>query len=374
MLAFVMRHPSMYLDWYVHVPKLRYDFRSSGISRFIYDVRLDHLDLSSNYDHGNPETAAQLAKWYDVDPESVFISSEGASGQNARIIRYLAEENPDKREAIVEYPTYEPLLRQVQEHFSHVKRLVRAEEEAYKLDADQLAEVVSDKTALLVITNPHAPSGAISDAEELKRLMNVAHDRGFYVLCDEIYAEFDRKTVPTLYSVDPERSIVTTSFTKAYGLGGLKLGIALAPKNLVDELYCDVLNTVGNSPNLVQLIAAELLSKDREKLQEHKQRWTLLKRQTEAWLKEQELNFFPSKVGVTYWTKMPIEDTYDWTSRCAIPQYGLAAVPGTFFLFEDDYKLKRTNAVRLSLGNMNPETQTLTDALATVETAIKAYE
>lgn len=364
----------MYLDWYVHVPRIEYDFRSSGTAYFTHDLTLNRLDLSVNYDHGNPKTASQLAEWFNVKPENVFISSEGASGQNARIIRCLAERNPKKNEAVVEYPTYEPLLRQVQEHFKHVKRLERREEDAYRLDTDELLKVVSEKTGLLVLTNPHAPSGAVSNVNELTEVMTVAREHGFFVLCDEIYAEFDRKTVPTLFSVDPEWGIVTTSFTKAYGLGGLKLGIALAKKELVDELYRDVLNTVGNSPNIVQLIAAELLAKHREKLERHKQKWTLLKNQTQKWLNEKSLEFFPSKVGVTYWVKLPVRDTYEWTNMHAIPRYSLAPVPGTFFLFRNNYGLARTNTIRLSLGNVNPEKQTLIEALNTLEKALNTYQ
>ena len=361
----------MYLDWYNHVPKVKYDFKSSGVAYFKLDLRLNGLDLSVNFDRGNPETTMQIAKWFGVKPENVFISSEGASGQNARIIRYLAETTPKKNEAVVEYPTYEPLLRQVQEHFSRVKRLERKEQNAYRLDADELLKLVSKRTGLLALTNPHAPSDAISDAKELSEVMKIAKEKGFYVLCDEIYAEFNRQKVPTLFSVNKERSIVTTSLTKAYGLGGLKLGIALGEKTIIDELYEDVLNTVGNSPNIVQLIAAELLSKNKEKLEKHKEKWTSLKKQTEAWLTENALEFFPSNAGVTYWVKTPVEDTHKWTNQDTIPRYNLAAVPGAYFLFKNDYKLGRTNMIRLGLGNVNPEEQILTEALDTLKIAMK---
>jgi len=367
-----MNHPSIYLDWYVHVPKLKYDFKSSGITHFTHDLKMDKLDLSANYHHGNPETSKQLAKRYNVDPENVFISSEGASGQNARIIRFLAEKHPKKNEAIIEYPTYEPLLRQVQEHFKHVKRLTRTEQDAYKLDADKLSRTVTDRTGLVVLTNPHAPSGAISKLKELQETMRVARDHNLYVLCDEIYAEFDRKAVPTLYSTDPEYAIVTTGFTKAYGLGGLKLGVALANKQLVDELYRDVLNTVGNSPNLVQIIATELLFKNQEKLEAHKQKWAAAKKQTEHWLQENCLEFFPSKMGATLWVKTPEKDTYKWTNDHTIPHHNLAAVPGTFFHFKNDYKLEKTNTIRLSLGNISPEEPIVTEALNALKTALKA--
>ncbi len=369
-----MKYPSLYLDWYINVPSAEYDFRSSGLNCFKYDLVLGEVDLGVNYAHGNPKATRMLVQRYHVQPENVFISSEGASGQNARIIRCLAEKNKRKKEAIVEYPTYEPLLRQVQEYFPHVKRLERIENDAYRLDADALRKVVSEKTGLVVLTNPHAPSGAISDASELGEIMTVAHEYGFYVLCDEIYAEFDRDAVPTVFSVNPEHGIATTSFTKAYGLGGLKLGIALAEKWLVDELYRDVVNTVGNSPNIVQLIALKLLTKDKERLERHKQKWIRLKKEAEGWLNEKHLEFFPNKVGITFWMKLPIKDTYKWINEHAIPSYGLAAVPGAFFLFKNGYRLVRSNMIRLGLGNINPDKPNIAEAFEVLEKALETYE
>jgi aspartate/methionine/tyrosine aminotransferase len=365
-----MKHASLYLDWYVRVPKVKYDFCSSGIGCFKFNLDMGEVDLGANYVHGNSQAVGLLAKRYGVQPENVFVSSEGASGQNARVIRYLAERNPEKNEAVVEYPTYEPLLRQVEEHFGLVKRLERLEEDGFRLDVDALRKVVSKKTGLLVLTNPHAPSGAVSGAEELKEVMVFARERGFYVLCDEIYAEFDRKSVPTLFSVDPECAVVTTSFTKAYGLGGLKLGVALASKQLVDELYTDVLNTVGNSPNIVQIIATELLSKAKEKLEEHKQKWNPLRNETEKWLRKNSFRFFPSKMGVTYWVQLPTPDTYKWMNLHAIPKYGVVAVPGAFFLFKDRYELKKSSMIRLSLGNVDPDRTNLVEGLETLRKAL----
>jgi aspartate/methionine/tyrosine aminotransferase len=278
-----------------------------------------------------------------------------------------------KNEAIVEYPTYEPLLRATQEHFRRVRRLERQEKEAYVLDADRLRKMVSEETGLLVLTNPHAPSGAISETSELEEVMSVAQEHGFYVLCDEIYAEFDRRVVPTLFSVDPPLSVVTTSFTKAYGLGGLKFGIALAGKELVDDLYKDVLNTVGNSPNVVQLAAAELLAKGKTNIQRHMHKWIRLKKEAEEWLVSKNLVYSPSKAGVTYWVKLPINDTYRWINE-TIPRYGLATVPGTFFMFKTGYKLEKSNMIRLGLGAVNPDSSDLTEALDTLETALKGWK
>ncbi len=368
-----MKHSSLYLDWYIHVPEVEYDFRSSGITHFKYDLTLRDADLSVTHGHGNPEASELLARRYHVQPENIFISSDGASGQNARIIRYLAEKNKRKNEAVVEYPTYEPLLRQVQKHFSRVKRFERKEEEAYRPDANALQKIVSEKTSLLVLTNPQAPSGAISDKSELMEIMAVADENGFYVLCDEIYAEFDRNALPPVFSLDEDLGIVTTSFTKAYGLGGLKLGIALANKSLIDEFYMDVLNTVGNYPSIIQLVAVELLTKGYEILEKHKQKWANLKKTTEEWLSERNFEYFPNEIGITYWVELTIKDTYKWVNEHAIPHHRLAVVPGAFFLFNGGRKIVKSKKIRLGLGNVNPDKPNLAEAFEVLEEALTTY-
>jgi len=340
-----MRH-SLYLDWYLHRPKVRFDFCSSGVTRLKYNLTLGEVDLSTNYAHGNPEASELLARRYHVQPENVFISTEGASGQNTRIIRHIAKRSKRRNEE-------------------------RKEKEAYRLDIDALLKGISEKTALLVLTNPHAPSGAISSKTELEEIATIAQEQGFCILCDEIYAEFDRTAAPSIFSIDPEIGIVTTSFTKAYGLGGLKLGVALAEKNRIDGLYKDVVNTVGNSPNIVQLIAAQLLRKDMETLEKHKQKWINLRDKTEKMLREKGLEYFPSEMGITLWVDLPIKDTYRWISEHAIPHYGLAAVPGAFFLFRGSYKLTRSGKIRLGLGNINPDKPELGRAFETLERALK---
>lgn len=366
-----MKHPSLYLEWYDKVPEVKHDFRSSGVNNFKYNLDLGEINLSLNYVHGNLEARKTVAQRYNVQMENVFLSTEGASGQNLRIIKCLAEKNRKKKEAIVEYPTYEPLLRQVQEYFSHVKRLERKENEAYRLDADQLRKMVSEKTALLVLTNSHAPSGAIAEKSELREIMQVAREHDIYVLCDEIYAEFNREAVPTLFSIDKELGIVTTSFSKAYGLGGLKLGIAVANENLVNEFYNDLMSTVGNSSNIVEIIATELLTKGKAKLEQHKQKWINLKKKVERKLDEKGFEYFPNKAGITYWVKLPLKDTYNWINEKTIPKHNFVAVPGAFFLFKNSYEIRKSSMVRLGLGRLNPEKPCLEEAFEALDKALR---
>jgi aspartate/methionine/tyrosine aminotransferase len=338
---------------------------------FKYDVNLGEVDLAVNHAHGNPETVRLLAHRYGVEAENVFSSSEGASGQNARITRVLAEKNPEKNEAVVEYPTYEPLLRQVQEHFPIVRRLTREETEDFRLDADRLRRIVSKKTGLFVLTNPHLPSGAVSCAGELRDVMNVAQEHGFYVLCDEIYAEFNRHAIPTIFSLDKKLGIVTTGFSKAYGLGGLKMGVGIASKELVDELYADTLSTVGVFANIVEMTAAKLLSTSYDAMERHKEEYLRLKKNAEKLLNEKGFEYYTGDSCITFWVKLLVKDSYRWINQHAIPRHSWAAVPGAFFLFETDYKLVESNWMRLGVGSLDPNEPKLDEAFDVLQKAIQ---
>jgi len=368
----VTRLPSSYLDWYVHVPSLKHDLRSSGISSFRWKLNLGEIDLMQNYAHGNPEALKLLAYRYGVKPENVFISSDGASGQNTRVLECLSLRK-HKMEAVVEYPTYEPMLRQAQTYFKDVKRIVRKEENDYRFDPDELERVISEKTAALVMTNPHAPSGVNLSKKELKEILEIAHNHDCYIVCDEVYAEFDRKNNVPIFSVDLELGIVTTSFSKAYGLGGLKAGITIASKEIVDQLYSNVFNTAGTSSNLVELALMDLLTKGRKTMERHQRKWVGLRKKTEKWLKQTaNLSYTSNSCGVVFWVSTPIRDTYKWVNQQAIPRFSVGVVPGAFFLFRE-YEINESNHVRLGIGNINPEKpKDLDNALHSLEDAIRS--
>jgi aspartate/methionine/tyrosine aminotransferase len=368
----VIRYPSNYLNWYAHIPRINHDLRSSGITEFKRILNLGKVNFTTNYAHGNPEAIRFLAERYKVKPENIFLSSDGASGQNTRILELLSSLK-NKTEVVVEYPTYEPILRQAQSYFKQVKRIERKEKDNYKFDLKELEKTLSDKTAALIITNTHAPSGVSLSIKELKAILDVASSHECYVVCDEIYAEFDRANNPTLFSVGNEYAIVTTSFSKAYGLGGLKAGFALASKTIVDELYMNVLNTSGTDSNLVELALIDLLTKGKEAMEEHKRKWLKIRKKTEKWLKETDSisSFAPNDCGVVYWAETKIKDTYKWVNQLCIPRFSLAVVPGAFFLFKK-YEVNKTNKLRLGIGALDPEKpENLDTALQNLEKALQ---
>jgi len=71
--------------------------------------------------------------------------------------------------------------------------------------------------------------------------------------------------------------------------------------------------------------------------------------------------------------KLPIKDTYKWIKEYAIPRYGLAPVPGSFFVFGEGYNFVRSDRIRLGLGAINPDEPRLAEAFEAMEKAIDTW-
>ena len=87
---------------------------------------------------------------------------------------------------------------------------------------------------------------------------------------------------------------------------------------------------------------------------------------------ENNFEYLPSNAGITFWVKTNIADTHSWVNKKAIPKYNLVVVPGSFFYYKNNYKLVKTNTIRLGIGNINPGKPNLIDALETFKKSINS--
>ncbi|MEU6317178.1 histidinol-phosphate transaminase [Streptomyces sp. NPDC047009] len=97
-------------------------------------------------------------------------------------------------------------------------------------DLDAMADVITDRTRLIFVCNPNNPTGTVVRRDELERFLDRVPDDVLVVL-DEAYREFIRDIqVPDgveLYRKRPNVCVLRT-FSKAYGLAGLRVGFAIA--------------------------------------------------------------------------------------------------------------------------------------------------
>jgi histidinol-phosphate aminotransferase len=137
---------------------------------------------------------------------------------------------------------------------------VKVEETDRTVDVDKILAACTDKTRIVFIANPANPTGTMLPMEDCKRLAEGLPQKALLVL-DGAYAEFvDGYDGGAGMVESRDNVIMTRTFSKIYGLGGLRVGWGYAPKEIID-----VLNRVRQPFNLnnLQLLAAEAALRDR---------------------------------------------------------------------------------------------------------------
>lgn len=117
--------------------------------------------------------------------------------------------------------------------------LVKAQERDFTTDIDALLSLVSEKTRLLFLANPNNPTGTMVEVSELARLAESLPPQVVLVL-DLAYGEFagaDYCTQVHELMRRHDNLVVTRTFSKAYGLAGVRVGWCHAPPWMVPVLY-----------------------------------------------------------------------------------------------------------------------------------------
>lgn len=127
----------------------------------------------------------------------------------------------------------------------------------YGYDLDAIADAVADDTKIIYLANPNNPTGTMFSDREFESFMErVPSD--VLVLLDEAYSAYaeEHEGYPDGLSYDYDNVIVTRTLSKVYGLAGLRVGFAVGPEALIQELYKVRLPFEPNSFAQVAAIAA----------------------------------------------------------------------------------------------------------------------
>ncbi len=113
------------------------------------------------------------------------------------------------------------------------------EERSFAFNPDALAELVNDKTTMIVINSPNNPTGGVLSALDLHAVAEIAQGGDIWVLSDEVYSEmvYDRPfcsivSIPGM----KERTVLLDSFSKTYAMTGWRLGYSATPKAVAETM------------------------------------------------------------------------------------------------------------------------------------------
>ena len=279
--------------------------------------------------------AAYLAKTYDIPYtyEDIFMAS-GAAGALAHAFRAVVCPG----EEIITFAPFFPEYRPYIETTGAVLKVVPANTETFQINFEAFEQMITEKTAAVLINTPNNPSGIVYSTETIKKLAEVlskaqeTYGHDIYIISDEPYREIvfsgvDAPCVSKFY----DNTIMCYSYSKSLSLPGERIGyVAVNPAckdaALIVHMCTQISRGIGhNCPaSLLQLTVAELLGETSD-LSVYEENANIL---YEALTK---MGFSCVRPGGTFYMfpKSPEEDAKAFCQKALA--YNLVLVPGDSF-------------------------------------------
>lgn len=227
---------------------------------------------------GLPELRKTIASFVDrryglkYEPENEILVTIGASEALDIAFRTILDEGSEVILPAPIYPAYEPLIRLC----GAVPVFIDTRETGFKLNAEMIKTKLTDKTRCVLLPYPSNPCGSILEKEELQEIADLLRDKEIFIISDEIYSELTYGTRHHSIASFPEmkeKSIVINGLSKSHAMTGWRIGFALAPTYLIEEmLKIHVYNTVC-ATSTSQYAALEALSADLIEVEQMKEEY-----------------------------------------------------------------------------------------------------
>jgi aspartate/methionine/tyrosine aminotransferase len=196
---------------------------------------LQALKLTYGAIQGTERLRSLIASLYETKRHGEVLVTHGAAGANALVYETLIE----RGDQVVSFtPAYQQHVSIAESYGAEVRQLRLQEKNGFLPDLDELRRLVTDRTRLIVFSNPNNPTGSLMNRATLAAIADLAAEHGTYVLGDEVYRGIDQEgsgytaSIADLY----ERGISTGSMSKAYSLAGLRLGWIVASAELLRDV------------------------------------------------------------------------------------------------------------------------------------------
>jgi aspartate/methionine/tyrosine aminotransferase len=199
---------------------------------------------------GLPETRQAVARFFARTGRPAYDASRCIITPGAKPIMYftisvLCDEGDEVLYPDPGFPMYESIANYMSA--TPVPVPLR-EENGFRMDVDEVASLVTDRTKLLILNSPHNPCGSTLTREDLEALAALAVERDFYVLTDEVYWAISYGAPHVSIATFPgmeERTILLDGCSKTFAMTGWRLGFAALPTALVEPITRLIINSVS---------------------------------------------------------------------------------------------------------------------------------
>ena len=163
------------------------------------------------------------------------------------------------------------------------------EAENFRITADAIEKAITPKTKAIILNSPSNPAGSVVSAEDLERIVRLAHERKIFLLLDECYAYLNYAGKPVSggsYTWAKEHIVILGSLSKTYAMTGWRAGFALASKAITANLSKLQSQSTSNATSFVQKGAIAALTSSQQCVAEFRAEFIDLRDQMLARLAE----------------------------------------------------------------------------------------
>src|SRR5947208_1034729 len=136
------------------------------------------------------------------------------------------------------------------------------EELEFRLDVDELASLINDRTKLIILNSPQNPTGGVLTKDDIAAIARAIGDRNIMVLSDEIYSRliFEGEH-HSIMSIDgmKERTILLDGFSKTYAMTGWRMGYGVMRPDLATHIARLMTNSSSCTASFTQIAGIEAL-------------------------------------------------------------------------------------------------------------------
>jgi aspartate/methionine/tyrosine aminotransferase len=157
------------------------------------------------------------------------------------------------------FPIYESMINYVGAKAVPIRL---REELDFRLDVDELASLINDRTKLIIVNSPHNPTGGVLEKKDIDAIAHAIGDRNIMVLSDEIYSQliFEGEE-HSIMSIDgmKERTILLDGFSKTYAMTGWRMGYGVMRADLATHISRLMTNSNSCTASFTQIAGVEAL-------------------------------------------------------------------------------------------------------------------
>lgn len=210
------------------------------------------------------------------------------------------------------------------------------EERDFRLDVNELKDLITDRTKLIIINSPQNPTGGILTKQDIDDIAAAIGDRDIMVMSDEIYSRLLFEGEPHSIASVPgfkERTIILDGFSKTYSMTGWRLGYGVMRPDLATHIARLATNSTSCTATFTQIAGIEAISGDQSEPERMRQEF--LKRRDVFVDGLNNIKGFSCRLPKGAFYTFPNIKKTGWTSKkladALLEQAGVAALSGTAF-------------------------------------------